>query len=250
MKLFDIKGEIMERAVAEQISYEVLRRANIMVEGIAKAAYSNIVGFAQRDLGPKRAQQYVNAMSFDKVQDGYIIKLAAKARWIEEGLQPGPMLPKLAQGPASQPYKQGGGSYVVIPLDQGTTRVSKMAPQKVQDMAKTLRAVLKDAKIGTAISKKRDGEPKIGKIADIRGVTKGPVSKRGIPLLEGLRVEQVKRGSGAQRKYTTFRVASTRQDPSEYWYRHKEVPGLKAFERIEDFIKNSLSEIVKEVFSG
>lgn len=250
MKIFDFQVALMEKTISENIQYQLLARANAAVGTVARAAYNNIIGDAKNTLSTERAQQYISSLSFEKVQDGYVIRLLGKARYIEEGLQPGPMLPNLAIGPKSKQYKDGGGSYAVIPLSQPGPNKKAGAPARVLDMSQAVKSALKDAGIKKGISKTRDNEAMIGVIARLKNVKAGPISKRGIKVLEGMQVAQHPKGKkgGATRSYTTFRVASTRQDAQNYWYRHKEIPGLKAFESVEDYVQKEMNNIMDQIF--
>jgi hypothetical protein len=231
---------------------------------LASQTHAHIIDLATNGLHARR-DRYLQALHFEQVNEvTWMIQLDAEAVWIEDGLPENfEMLDKLLNSPKAK-TSADGTKYIAIPLKNGQGDVSHTAGGK--EMKDAIQKEMRRMKIPFA-KIERDfatGEPKLGKLHDITmktpikthegpGQGHGPVGQErqgrtGIPFLQGLRVYQ-KMGKDkigrpqVQKAIMTFRMATSKQDKSEYWV-HPGLPPKHFFEKGFDWALREWEKVI------
>ena len=217
---------------------------------LAAATHAHIIEEANKKLHTRRAMFIENCSYFQADADVWIISLAAKARWIDDGMSQRDMLADLLKSPKAKTSKSGS-KYIVVPFKH-SGGVTENTPAQMT-LIQTVKQELKKRDIPyQSIEKDASGTAKLGKLHsfDIMnspartssgpGQGRGPLGKvmqgpTGIPLLKGVNIYQRevqdKQGkTSVRRDIMTFRVASSTMEGQGRWQH----PGLEATHLFED----------------
>jgi len=223
----------MEKAVKEQVALLVAQTRGHITEEVNKRLHT-------------RRAMYIENLSHFQDGDVWVISLAAKAVWIEEGMPEHSMLDDLLKSKNVKRAKDGS-AYTVVPfeLNKGPTQLTP-AQQTLTD---TLKSVMKQKGIPYGkLEMDAGGSAKTGllhkfDIMDAPMKTQGPwggsslghgavgevqQGPTGIPFLQGVNVYQRQVTDAAGQKHVkksivTFRVASSKHRGQGRW----EHPGLE-----------------------
>ncbi len=219
---------------------------------LTMATHGHILEEVQSKLKSTR-QKYIDALSFEEVGDNaWIISLDPSAFFIEEGMPQHEMIDDLLkQGRPNKSKSEGsarggiktakdGSRYRAIPFQQNKTPTSQTPMQT--SLTGMVKAEMKARGISYGkIEKNSNGEAKTGLLHSFDVVSRGkgaqpvPVSRVGIPLLQGVRVYQSKVKDKAGKEVTkkgifTFRMVSSKMRGSGRWVH----PGIAAKKFMDD----------------
>lgn len=244
------------------------------VRDLTVATHAHIVEKASEKLHSRR-QMYIDSLTIKPISDTtWIVNLDAKARWIEDGMEPHNMLDSLLKSPKAKTAKDGS-KYMVIPFSHGPGKGPTSTTQAQQSLIQTVKAAMKSRDIPFGkIERDSGGQAKLGRLhsfnvmdaplktANLPGQGQGPIGHvvqgyqqnqmrmgSGIPFLQGVSVYQklVKGKDGQQnvkRAIMTFRVASSKhREQSGRW----EHPGLDAVALFEEAQKWCLDRWEREI---
>lgn len=242
--LIDAEGE------ARKIMTEAAR-------DLAAATHGHIVEQANRRLHTRRGM-FIEALDYFPINEHtWVVSLAAKARWIDDGMPEHNMLDDLLASPKAKTAKDGS-RYIVIPF-QHKGGVTQLTPAQ-QNLLATIKTALRKEGIPYGkIEKDASGAPKLGTLhkLDITkeplrtgkgpGQGRGPVGRplqgpTGIPFLQGLSVTQRKvtdkQGKETVRRdIMTFRIASSKHKEQGGRWDHPGLPAMNLMEEGLDWAK-------------
>lgn len=229
------------------------------LENLAKQTHAHIVEQVQKKLHSSR-EKYLDALSINEVDaDTWLITLADKAMWIEEGIEPNhEMIDDLLKSPKAKTAKDGS-KYMVVPFEHKKGPTSQTPAAK--SLTDTIKAEFKNRNIPYGkLEHDAQGKPKTGLLHQFNinnlplktgngvGQGHGPIGAvkqgmTGIPLLRGIRVYQkeVKTPEGKSKivkSIMTFRVVSSKQKGSGSWVH----PGLEPKHFFEEAVEWALKE--------
>lgn len=235
------------------------REIKAAARDLAAMTHGKLVELAQAKLHARR-KLYVDALSYFPAEEGvWIVQLAAKARWIDDGQSAHDMLDDLLASSKAKTARDGS-RYVVVPFEHGPGKGSGSTTPAQQDLVSTLKSEMRMRGIPFAkVETDGSGAPRIGrlhhfnvtdsplKLANAPGQGSGPIGKvrqgpTGIPFLKGVNVYQTpdpKSRSGARRSIMTFRVASSKHGGSNARWYH---PGLPAVNLMEEALRQATEE--------
>lgn len=218
---------------------------------LAAMTQAKIIELANEKLHSRR-QMFVENLHMKEEEDGvFVISLAAKVRWIDDGMPAHNMLDALLSSRKAK-HAKDGSRYLIIPFDHspGLGPTKTTPPQ--QDLITAIKGEMRQRGIPFGkIEKDAAGEAKLGKLHSFtlgdrpiktkdgpgmgRGnkgdVRQGPT---GIPFLENVIVRQDKTKTGKiKRSISTFRVASSKHTGADRWNH----PGTAAINMMEDAMK-------------
>lgn len=248
--MFNINIDISELLGLVKIDEAVHTAAKTAGQALAAATHAYVEKEAQVRLRSRR-QMFLEAVSMyhDESEDVWIVSLDAKAKWIDDGLEPHNMLDDLLKSPKAKTAKDGS-KFLSVPFKHNKTPSSQTKAQK--DLSSTIKAEFKKLGIPYGkIEKDAQGNAKLGLLhtVDITkqplkafegpGQGKGPIGSvrqghTGIPFLKGVQVYQRKvldkQGKEKiQRDIMTFRMASSKQQDKGMWD-HPGVEGAFIFD--------------------
>lgn len=248
-----MKFKVDTRKFTEDLKKELLGLMKISEARLAEAIYTHIVDLATHELNSTRQKFLDNLHVEHDHENVWVISLDDSVNWIEYGLRAGTeMLPHILESPKAKVSKDGH-RYVNVPFNQGTPKSHHEAQKLKGAVQEALaeRGISLD-KVETTLS----GEPKIGLLhtLNVTGPNKtgqgayqgkGPVNDirvghKGHPLLYGVKVYQHSTGA---KSVMTFRVASDKQNASQYWV-HPGTNPKHFFARTEDWIYQNWDTIV------
>jgi len=232
--------------LAENLQPAVEAAMKRAAQELTMATHGHIVEQVQQKLKSTR-QKYLDALSFEQISDNaWIISLDPSANWIEDGMEAHEMIEDLLkQGRPNKQKAEGsprggiktakdGSRYRAIPFEHNKGQASQTPAQT--SLTNMVKSEMKARGIPYGkIEKDAGGQDKLGLLHsfDVSARGKGampvPVSKVGIPLLNGVRVYQQKVKDKAGKEVTkkaimTFRMVSTKMKGSGRWVH----PGLEA----------------------
>ncbi len=221
---------------------------------LAKMTESKIKELARQRLH-SRFQMYTEGLSTEEVsEDIWVVKLASKVRWIEDGNEAFSMIDSMLKSPKAKTAKDGS-KFLIVPFEHGKGKTAEggASGSAQNDLNSTLKAEMK--RRGIPFGKKEmnsDGSPKLGKLHsfdinksplklhDGAGQGHGPVGevrqgKTGTPFLEGVNIYQTAyKGKGGEdrvrKDIMTFRVVTSKQQGSGVW----DHPGNDAMKFMEE----------------
>lgn len=239
-KLEELGIEIEE--IGEQAAQDMVSA----VQSLAASTYQKAVEMTGDRLHTTR-QTYINALHMSEEGSGiYVVYLDPSANHLEEGMDGFNMLPKLATGPKSKMAKDGS-RYVTIPF-RNTTAPANPNSSKQKDLAQRLKDEIKTREF----KKVKEGvSTKTGKYTTVERMVSGQTTH---PYLKGLtRVRQYNSQESAQQgeppassSYFTFRVASTKQDPTKSWV-HPGTNGANIFPELADWAETEMEQIIVDL---
>lgn len=230
--------------IADDLGDEIVAELYAAVADVAAMTYNKAHELASERLNSTR-MDFVNALSMREDGTAWIIELDPKMNWVDDGFGSRPMLPGLAQGPASKQTKDGTHRYTVIPMRQRTAPVNPANPKHVEH-ARALREAIRKGDW----TEVRRGPDKQGGLTVVDRLKKDP---RLHPHMQGLvRVRQFDPSAETESggldmsklissTHTTFRVASESQDPGEMWVH----PGVQAANIMRDTAEWAEQQIVR-----
>lgn len=272
-----IKLDLSELLPLKDLKQKVDATMKSAVRDLTVATHAHIIEKASSKLHSRR-QMYIDSLSFKQVgQDTWVINLDAKARWIEDGMEPHNMLDALLKSPKAKTAKDGS-KYLVVPFGHGPGKGPTSTTTAQQSLIQTIKSEMKERDIPFGkIERDQSGQAKLGKLhsfnvtdaplktANLPGQGKGPIgqvmqgfqqnqmrSGSGIPFLQGVNVYQklVKGPGGKQtvkRAIMTFRIASSKHREQSGRWDH---PGLKAVNLFEEAQTWALEKWEKEIAPG
>lgn len=220
----------------KQAAQEAAQKAASQLVAMTRA---HMVEEANKKLHTRR-QMFVDGLSHAQVDENtWVISLAGKVKWIDEGIEPHNMLPDLLASPKAKTSKDGG-KYLIIPFHHGPKGPTQMTPAQ-SDLLTTIKSELKRRQIPySKIEVDANGLPKLGKLHTLN-ITNAPLKTKegpgqghgligqvrqgntGIPFLQGLNVYQRQVGGKVRRELMSFRIASSKHFGSGKW----QYPGLE-----------------------
>ena len=246
--------DILDLLNIDKIATKALAKAAATLTQMTKA---HIIEEANKKLHTRR-QMFIDGLSTYEEDGVWVVSLAAKVRWIDDGLPDRNMLDDLLK---SQKAKRGkdGSTYISIPFQHNKAKQLQTPAQR--DLIATIRNELSSVGIKmNEIVKDKNGRPKQGLVHSIDimkepvktqegpGMGKGPIGQvrqgnTGIPHLKGVQIYQknVKDRHGnekTQRSIMTFRMASSKQIGSGKW----DMPELAATNIMEDSAEWALKQ--------
>lgn len=261
MALFEINVDMTQllgdlRGLEEK-ARQVSQRA---AAELAPAIHAHLLEEAGKKLKSRR-KMFVDALHFrQEGEDTWLIVLDAKARWIDDGMEPHSLVPDLLKSKKAKTAADGS-RYMVVPFEHGPGKGPATSTPAQLDLQNTIKQHLKQAQNALTgkkgipyakIEKGPDGRPLTGMLhsLDIGG---GPVKTghgpgqgwgavgavrqgaTGIPFLQGVRIYQKEiavKGGGTkvQRAIMTFRTVSSKHEAEGRWYH----PGLEPTNLMED----------------
>lgn len=227
---------------------------------LSMMAHAHMTELANERLHSRR-QMFLEALSFKEDQDAYVIELAAKAVFIDEGMPPHNMLEDLLSSPKAK-RSASGSMYLIVPMDHSPNRGATNTPASQMDIVGAVKKALKQNQIPWAkVERYSNGQPKLGRLHKL-DITDQPLKTKegagqghgkigdvrqgntGIPFLKGLSVYQSDNGKGGvTRSVLTFRVASSSQQGSGKW----EHPGLTPTNIFQDTYDWCLEQVEKQI---
>lgn len=256
--------------------------AQIAGNELAPAVHAHIVEEANKKLHARR-QAFIEGVSFKQEgPDTWLIVLDAKARWIDDGLEPHEMIDDLLSqrsGKAKGPKTSKDGSrYRVIPFFHGPGKGGTSQTPAEASLQATIKSELKKANNQLTgnrgipyakIENGADGKPATGllhsfditnapsKTGNGPGQGWGPIGSvrqgaTGIPFLQGVRIyqRQVKGADGkptVKRAIMTFRTVSSKMKGTGRWF-HPGLPPAKIFDEAHAWgIRKWENEILPKV---
>lgn len=257
--IVNIDAEALKRQIT-YVSTETVKSIKQAIKDTAFGAYSSIVSDAQKKLNNTR-KAYMDGLKFVTISpDNYIIYLDGK--WpnaLEDGITPYDMKDallkspaKVSEGPrAGEPWVRKGKKgqrYAAVPYEH-----NKRATQGASDLA----GIIKNLKVYnpatemnqkiTQVFKDANGKVLTGKVATYKSspedIEMGIFNKNIQGLTKYQTVMTDKNGKQRVKSvYMTFRTISD-LSPAGKW-QNKGYPGLKAFQRAEDYVEKEIENIL------
>ena len=231
-------------------------------QNLAMQAHAKILESVQSKLHSTR-EKYINALSFGQVDDStWIINLDQSAMFIEEGVNPGSMLPGLLRSPKAKTSKEGH-KYLVVPFQHNKNPGQQT--QAGQDLTATIKAELKKRQIPfSKVERDEFGKAKTGRLHSFNiddqptkthegpGQGHGRIGQprqgsTGIPFLRGISIYQHNVGGKIQKGIMTFRVASSAHP--DKWV-HPGLEGRAFLEEAEDWARAEWIKIASEILGN
>lgn len=230
---------------------------------LSAATHSHIIEQVQAKLHSTR-EKYLDALSIQQVDnDTWMINLAPKAMFIEEGLEQHETIDDLLKSPKAKTAKDGS-KYMSIPFDHKKTPTNSTPAQK--SLTDTIKEEFKRRKIPYGkLEVDAAGQPKKGllhsfdikhapiKTANVPGQGKGPIGHpfqgpTGIPFLQGVKVHQkeIKGADGKSKivkSITTFRIVSSKDRGTGKWI----YPGLEARKFLDEAVEWASKEFEEKI---
>jgi len=235
---------------------------------LTMATHGHILEQVQSKLKSTR-RKYIDALSFEEIgENSWIISLDPSAFFIEEGMPQHEMIEDLLkQGRPNKSKPEGstvggvktakdGSRYRAIPFEHNRGPTSQTPMQT--SLTNMVKAEMKSKGIPYGgIEKNSSGQAKTGLLHSFDVVARGkgaspvPVSKVGIPLLQGVRVYQTKVKDKAGKETVkkgifTFRMVSSKMKGSGRWVH----PGIEAKKFMDEAFVWAVEHWEKEIAPG
>jgi len=227
--------------IAKDLGSEIDERIDGLVSTMAQKAFDHIVDIAQEELKTLK-DKYIEGLEIEQLTPtSWLISMTDKSGWIETGHEPGfQMLPGFLNSPKAKTAKDGS-KYLIIPMEHATeTSHSTQKGQETKDLLK--RELSQRGVPFTGIENGNNGKPKLGTLHNFN--FGGRQGLTGIPYLQGVRISQKQTNQGVKRSIMTWRTASSKQNPSEYWVLENGTKGLGAFDKTVDWIEQEWEKLV------
>lgn len=225
-------------AVNEDAAREITNKA---AASLALLTQAKVTEMSTERLHTRRDMFLKGVSMYQEGEGTWVIHLDNAVHWIEDGREPGSMLPDLLNSPKAK-TSSDGHKYIIVPF---VNKAGKGGPTQntpyQQDLVNAIKAEMKKQRIPWGkIEKDSSGNPKLGKLHSLK--VKTPLKTRegpgmgwgaigderkgatGIPFLAGANVFQTKNEKGkVERGVITFRIASDRHYGTGRWH----FPGLE-----------------------
>jgi hypothetical protein len=251
-------SDLQDLLSIEEVANKELQNAARDLTEMTKAKITEI---ANEKLHTRR-KTFLDGLSTFQVDDNtWIINLDAKARWIDDGMEPHSMVQDLLKSKNAKTAADGS-KYAVIPFQHNKTKQQQTPAQ--QSLLATIKKEL--AKVGATpnrLETDKAGKPKLGLVRSL-DITQAPLSTgalkigagprgqvaqgpTGTPILKGVKIYQKELPTGKVGRFVmTFRVVSSKHEAEGRWFH----PGLEATHIMEDGLKWAMEQWENKIGPG